>query len=98
MQELIAEDFSTDEEPESAEEDMADDREETEMEAWEREGAQPRSVEDMRQDIRRTPPLQRTEVRSRAVLAQSRKKSPPTCKSHIEQPSIPQPTPPPATA
>ena len=98
MQELSAEDFSSDEEPESGEEDMADDGEEDEMEACESDGAQRRSVQDMRQDIRRTPPLQRTEVRSRAVLAQSRKKSPPTCKSHIEQPSIQQPTPPPATA
>ena len=32
MQELSAEDFMTDEEPESGEEDMADDGEESEME------------------------------------------------------------------
>ena len=98
MQELSADDFSTDEELESGEEDMADDGEESEKEEWEREGAQLRSVEDMAEDIRRTPPCKRTEVLSLAVLAEQRKKSPPTCKSHIAQPTVQQPTPPPSTA
>ena len=70
MQELSAEDCSTDEELVSGEEDMADDGEESEMEEWEREEAQPRSVEDMAEDIRRTPPYKRTEVLSPAVLAE----------------------------
>ena len=90
MQEVSAEDFSTDEQPESGEEDMADDGEdgeEEEIEKWEREGSPPRSIEDMAdmaEDISRTPPHKRTEVLSPAALAEQRKKSPSTCKSHIE--------------
>ena len=101
MQELSAEDFSTDEEPESGEEDMADngeDGEEEEMEEWEREGAPPMSMEEIAEDIRRTSPHKRTEVLSPAALAEQRKTSPPTCKSHIEQPTVPNPPPPPPTA
>ena len=98
MQELGAEDFSTEEETESGEEDMADDEEASEMEAWEREEGQPRSVEEMTADIRRTPPHERTEVLSPPALAEQRKKSPPTCKSHIEQPTVEHSPPPPATA
>ena len=49
---------------------MADDGEESEMEAWEREGAQPRSVEEMAEDIRRTAAHTRTEVFSPAALAE----------------------------
>ena len=97
MQELSAEDFSTDAEPASGEQDMADDTEESEMEEWEREAAQSRSVEDMAEDIRRTPPHKRIEGLSPAVLVEQRKKSPPTCKSHIEQPTVQQPPPPPPT-
>ena len=85
MQELSAEDFSSDEKPESGMENMADAGEESEMLEWEREGAEPRSVEEMVQDIRRTPPYKRTEVLSPAALVEERKKSCPTCKYHDEQ-------------
>ena len=68
------------------------------MEKWEREGAQPRSVEDIAEDMRRTPPQKRTEGLSPAALAEQRKKSPPTCKSHIVQPTVQQSPPPPPTA
>ena len=98
MQELSAEDFSIDEEPESEGEDMADDGEVSDIEDWEREAAQPRSVEDMAEGISRTPLHKRTEVLSPAGLAEQRKKSPPTCKSHIEQATVQQPPPPLATA
>ena len=46
MQELSADYFSKDEEPESREEDRADDGEESEMEECEREAAEPGSVEE----------------------------------------------------
>ena len=97
-QELSEEDFSTDVEPESGEEDIADDGEESKMEEWEREAAQPRSVEEMAEDIRRIPPHKRREVLSPAALAEQRKNSPPTCKSHIEHPTVQQPTTPAPTA
>ena len=48
----------------------------------------------MAEDIRRIPLHQRTEVLSPAALPEQRKKSPPTCSSHIIQPTIPQPPPP----
>ena len=101
MQELSTEDFSTDEEAESGEEDMADDGEdgeEEEMEEWESEGSPPRSIEEMAEDIRRTPPHKRTEILSPAALAAERQKSPLTCKSHIEQPAVQHPPLPPPTA
>ena len=103
MQELSTKYFSTAEQAESGEEDMAvdvvdgEDGEESEMEEWENEEVQPRSMEDMAEDIRRTPPQKRTEVLSTAVLAEKRKKSPPTCNSHIEQVTVPYLPPPPAT-
>ena len=84
MRELSTEDFSTAEESESGEEDIVDDGKESEIEDWERKGAQPRLVEDMPEDIRRTPPHKGTEVLSPAALAEQRKKSPPTCKYYIE--------------
>ena len=40
MQELRAEDFSTDEETESSEEDIADDGDKSQMRGWDTEGAQ----------------------------------------------------------
>ena len=98
MQDLSAEDLSTYEEPDSGEEDMADHGEESEVEEWERAGGQARSGEDMAEDIRRTPPYKRTEVLSPAALADQRKKSPSTCKSHIEQATVQQPPAPPPTA
>ena len=98
MQELSGVDFSTDEELESVEKDMADDGEEREMEEWETEVAQSRSGEDMAEDIRRTPLHKRTEVLSPAALAEQSKMSPATCKSHIEQATVPEPPPTPPTA
>ena len=100
-QEPSAEDFTTNEEPESGEEDMTDDREDGEEERIEEckiEGSPPRSIEDMVEDIRRTPRHKRREVLSPAALAAQRKNSPPTCKSHIEQPTVQNPPPPPPTA
>ena len=88
MQECLTEDISTDEEPMSTEEDMGDDGEEREMEEWEREGAHARSMDEMAEDIRRTPTHKRTEVLSPVVLAEQRKKSPPTCKPHFEQAAV----------
>ena len=91
MQPFSAEAFSTDEEPESRDEDMGDDvedGEEEEMEDWEREGSPPRSMEEMAEDIRSTPPHKRIEVLSPAALVEYRKTSPATCKSHIEQPTV----------
>ena len=75
-----------------------EDGEEEEMEEWQREGAPARTIEEMAEDIRRTPPNKRTEVFSPAALAEQRKKSPPTCKSHIEQPGVHHAPPPPLTA
>ena len=101
MQELSAEDFNNDEEVESGEQDMVDDRddaEEEEMEECEREGLPPRSIEEMVEDISRTLPHKRTEVLSPVALAEQRKKSRPTCKSYIEQPTVQHPPPPPPTA
>ena len=86
MQELSAEDFRIDEEPESVEEDLADyreDGEEEEMKERERAGSPDRSIQEMAEDIRRTPPYKRTEVVSPAALADQRKKSPPTCNCHL---------------
>ena len=76
---------------------MVDD-EESQMEKWYRSGARPRSVEEMAEDIRRTPPHKGTEVLTSGELAERRKKSPPTCKSHDEELSGPHhPAPPPTT-
>ena len=80
MQELSPEYFSTDEEPKSEEEDMADDGEESEMEGWETQVAQPKSVEEMVEDIRRKARHKRTGVLLPAALIEQRRKSPPTCK------------------
>ena len=55
-------------------------------------------MEEMAEDIRRTPPYKRTEVLSPAAIAEQRKKLPPTCKFNIEQPTVLQPPPPPPTA
>ena len=88
MQELSAADFRTDEEPESREQDMADDGgdgQKQEMEEWGRAGSPPRSTEEITEDIRRTPPHKRTEVLSLAALTEQRKKSPPTCKYHCQR-------------
>ena len=85
MQKLISDDFSTAEEPESREQDMADDAEESGMEEWGRDRVPPTSVEGMTEDIKSTPLHKRTEVLSPAGLAEYRTKSPPTCKSHHEQ-------------
>ena len=100
MQELSADDFRTNQEPESVQEavaDNAEDVEEEEMQEWERGGSPPRSIEEMAEHIRRTPPQMRTEVLSPAGLAEYWKKSPPTCQSHIEQPSVQHLPPPLAT-
>ena len=98
MQGLRAEDFSTDEESESGEKDMAEQAEESEMAEWGREGAQPRSGEDVAEDIRRTLLHKRPQVLSPAALAEQGKKSHPTCKFHVEPPTVQQPPPPPPTA
>ena len=52
----------------------------------------------MAEDIRTTPLHKRTEVLSTVALAEQRKKSFGTCKSHIEQPNVQQPAPAPPTA
>ena len=91
MQELSAEHFSIDEETEGKEEDMADDaenEEEDEMAALERGTSLPRSIEEMAEDISRTPPHTKTVLLSPPALAEQRMKSPPTCKSHTEQPML----------
>ena len=77
--------------------DDGEDGEQEEMEEWEREGSPPISLEEMAEDIKRTPSHKRTEVLSPTALAEQRRKSPPTCKDHLGQPTLPHPPPPPPT-
>ena len=58
------------------------------MEGWERETAPLGSIEEMTEDIKRIPSYKKTEVLCPAALVKHRKKLPPTCKSHIEQPIV----------
>ena len=97
MSQLTTEDFSTDGEPVSGVQDRADIVENSEIEEWGREGAQPRSVQEVAEDTSSIPSHQRIEVLSPAALAEQRKKSPPTCKSHITHPTGQQPPPSPST-
>ena len=69
MKELSTQDFSTDEEPESGEEDMVDDGEDSQIEESEREAGQPTSIKDMAGDIRSTLPHKSTEALSPAAHA-----------------------------
>ena len=98
MPEQSAEDSSTHEEPEGGEEDIVDEGEGSEIQECDRQGTQPRSVEGMAEDIRRTTPHKRMQVLSPTALAERSKKLPPTCKSHIEQLTVQQAPPPPPTA
>lgn len=61
IQELSAEDSNGDQEPETRGEHMYNDGEGIEMEEWEREKPESRSVEGMTQYIRRIPQHMRSE-------------------------------------
>lgn len=68
------------------------------MWVWERQGSLSRSIKEIAEDIRRTALCKISEVLSTAALAQKMKKSPPTRKSHTEQPTVPSPPLPATTA
>ena len=85
MQELSAKEVRANEEPESGEEDSADNGAEGEMKQLERDGAQSRSVEGMTEVISRTLRHKPTELLQPAALAERSKKSRPSYKPHVVQ-------------
>ena len=70
MQELSSQDFSSDEELDSGEEDIADDGKESVIEDWQKEGAQPRSGGEIAEGISSTPCNNATDVLSPLALAE----------------------------